>query len=886
MPRLCTLLLLLLLAAHGAASSLQFPYYKTFRTVEVDTTRVAVWQNPMRASASLGAAELDLLSVERHAIRGWQLGEIRYIRRTEVGARVVLEEVAENRQVDFVSPVLFDAAGAPLLITPDVFVKFARGTSPESAARQLQAFGTLVESSAGGMNDVYRIRSFSRNGYEVLAQASEIAQWDDVVFAEPDTIFSGRGSYTPTDPSFPLSWGLHNTGQFSGSTMGMDMKATLAWDSTLGSSSIRVVVLDTGVQQNHPDLNLIPGMDFTTDGGDGSPRNSHDNHGTPVAGCISAIANNGIGTLGIAPNCVVASARPFIGAAGGQWTTQASWTVNALQWASTIGARVTNNSNGYNFTSALIENKYNETRAAGMVHFGSAGNEGSTTISYPARLSSVMAIGAVHFNGAKAGFSNTGPEIALGAPGTQVYSTDRTGVDGYNTSPGLAGNYTYVQGTSFASPYAAGVAALILSVNPSLSAQNVETIMKQQARDLGPTGFDQQFGHGLVNADASVSAAIPLSSLTVSPTSVPGGTNSTGTVVATHAAPASGWAVQLTSSNPTLATVPPAVTIAAGATSANFSISTSGASAVQTVTISGSMGRVTRSATLTIVGVRLQGLSLSPTAVTSGNSSTATVSLTGPAPAGGAQVTVTPGSTVFTVPSSVTIPAGSSSTTFTVGTTPIGFDTTRGISVTYGGDTRTANLTLHAYIGLHTFSVSPTEVEGGSNVLGSVRLTAPAPPSGANIVLSSSSSVLIPPASVGIAGGQTVATFNIATRDVGAIYTRTLTARYNNVTKYANITIRPAVRLSSLTLSPTTVRGGESTTGTVLISFAAPPGGKTIALQANSSAISTPAHVLVPAEATTATFTASTSRVGATFVRTISATYNGVTKTASLTLTP
>ncbi|HZH98957.1 MAG TPA: S8 family serine peptidase, partial [Fimbriimonadaceae bacterium] len=478
MRRLAFLLLLTILCSSAFAGVVEIPYWKSNRVAEVDHSRLAVWVDPAASKGGEAVVSGEFLQVDRHPVAGWRIGSLPLAIRSELGAKRLLDELAEQRGIGFVSPVLFDDFGGTMLVTPDIFVRFGAGIAKERAIRRLSQYGTLVEEGFAGLPNVYRIRSFSRNGLEVLEAAREISAWADVVFAEPDLIFTGRGSYLPNDPSFPLSWGLNNTGQFSGSVSNYDMNAPEAWEATLGASTIKVVVLDTGVQQNHPDLNQVAGMDFTSDGGDGGPKNTNDKHGTPVAGCVTATADNNVGTLGIAPSCLSASARAFIGIENGQWTSQASWTVAALDWASSIGARVTNNSNGYGFTSALIDSKYAQTRDAGIIHFASAGNEGGTTISYPARLSTVVAISAMANNGNLAAFSNRGPEIFLTAPGQQIYATDRTGTAGYNTANGSAGDYAYVSGTSFAAPYAAGVAALVLSVNPTLSAVATENLLR------------------------------------------------------------------------------------------------------------------------------------------------------------------------------------------------------------------------------------------------------------------------------------------------------------------------------------------------------------------------------------------------------------------------
>jgi hypothetical protein len=189
--------------------------------------------------------------------------------------------------------------------------------------------------------------------------------------------------------------------------------------------------------------------------------------------------------------------------------------VNALAWAQNIGARVSNNSNHYGFQSSAIAAAYASTRGMGMVHFAAAGNDATNSIVYPASLPGVNAVAALQEGGGLASFSNHGAGLAFSAPGQDIYTTDRTGTDGY-----VNGDYVFGNGTSFASPYAAGVAALVLSINPSLSATNVEQIMQQSCVDLGSPGYDTTYGWGLVNAYNAVvlALALPTHTLTVTST--------------------------------------------------------------------------------------------------------------------------------------------------------------------------------------------------------------------------------------------------------------------------------------------------------------------------------------------------------------------------------
>ena len=333
----------------------------------------------------------------------------------------------------------------------------------------------------------------------------------NIELIERDQVFTAtRQEVIPNDAGFSQCWGHRNTGT-SGGLVNFDMNTSNAWSITQGSSTIKILIFETGIQQNHPDINQLVGRDFTTSVvngiAGGEPSNSCDNHGTAVAGCVTGTINNSIGTVGVAPNCKVISAKVGVSITpcNGSWQGQTSWTVNAINWGIANGVRVTNNSNDYGTVSTAMATAYTAARNAGVVNFASSGNSGNTTIGFPASTSSVNAVGASSRNGQKASFSSYGSKIAFVAAGQSIYTTDRTGTSGYGS-----GDYTTIDGTSFSSPYAAGVAALILSANPSLSAAQVETIMKTTCKDMGTVGFDTLTGWGMLNAEAAVIAASPL----------------------------------------------------------------------------------------------------------------------------------------------------------------------------------------------------------------------------------------------------------------------------------------------------------------------------------------------------------------------------------------
>jgi len=405
----------------------------------------------------------------------------------------------------------------------------------------------------------------------------------------------------------------------------------------------------------------------------------------------------------------------------------------------------------------------------------------------------------------------------------------------------------------------------------------------------------------LLFQQSSSPSTLSLSSLSVNPTSVTGGNSSTGTVTMSGPAPANGAQVTLSSSNTTAARFPSSVTVPAGATSATFTVSTSAVTASTAVTISAAYGGATRTASLAVTPAAppaptLSSLTLNPTSVIGGTqSSTGTVTLSGAAPAG-AQVALSSSNTVAArVPSSVTVVAGATSATFTVSTSAVTASTAVTISVAYGGATRTASITVAPAPPpaptLSSLTLSPTSVIGGTqSSTGTVTLSGAASAGGAQVALSNSNTVAARvPSSVFVPAGATSATFTVSTSAVTASTTATISTAYGGVTRTASITVAPAppppATLSSLTLNPASVIGGlQTSTGTVTLSAPAPAGGAAVALSSSNGAARVPSSVFVPAGATSATFTVNTSIVLFSTSATISASYNGTTRTAGLSV--
>lgn len=491
------------LVNHAVAAA---PYFAERIDLGALPTMIAVYadpgvRNPAALRVALAGVGLADAEIQPSTVPGWSY--VMLPAGTLASAELAVMRLADRADLDTASLVYLGEGGLPVIPTRDLLVMFAEGTPPAERDAILAAHGaTLVEQDAAGTAGLVRARTGLKTGDAILGVSLALNDHPAVEWAQSDRIFwARRMGGPPNDPMFAQQWALEQANN-------EDMDALTAWAITSGDPSIRVVVLDSGTQQNHPDISQVAGQTFTGSSSNGNPGNACDNHGTAVAGCVAATMNNGIGIAGIAPNAHVQAAKIFneINFLGlfclPLLESQDSWTVAGINWAASSGARVTNSSWGGGSASAAITTAFNNTRAQGVLHFAAAGNDGTSTVSYPASLASLNAVAALASNGTRASFSTYGVGLFISAPGAAILTTDRTGSAGY-----ASGDYTTIDGTSFASPYAAGVAALVLSANPALTPQEVEDILAQTAVDKGPAGYDTDFGWGFINAGAAVQAA-------------------------------------------------------------------------------------------------------------------------------------------------------------------------------------------------------------------------------------------------------------------------------------------------------------------------------------------------------------------------------------------
>ncbi len=302
----------------------------------------------------------------------------------------------------------------------------------------------------------------------------------DVVYAEVDPI--ARVTYVPNDP-------FYATNQYGPQLIGVEQ----AWELTQGDPDVLVAVVDTGADFDHPDLagKLVPGWDFVNNDADPSDDNGH---GTHVAGIIAAATDNGVGIAGVGFNTRVLVVKVLNERGSGFYSTIAQGIVYAVD----EGARVINLSLRGTLPSNVLADAVNYAVRRGVLVVAAAGNDGQSAPVYPAAYPDVLAVAATDWNDERWSLSNFGDYVDLAAPGVAILSTDWTGG---------VGPYAMRSGTSMAAPHVAGVAALMLAVNPALTAEAVTELLTSTARDLGAPGWDPYYGYGRVDAARAVQAA-------------------------------------------------------------------------------------------------------------------------------------------------------------------------------------------------------------------------------------------------------------------------------------------------------------------------------------------------------------------------------------------
>ncbi|MCS7221299.1 MAG: S8 family serine peptidase [Anaerolineae bacterium] len=334
---------------------------------------------------------------------------------------------------------------------------------------------------------------------DIASFVQELGADPEVEYVEPDYI--GYPAWDPNDPAYlgGQQWALPR------------IQAPQAWDITRGQGAV-VAVLDTGVDVSHPDLQgrLLPGFSYTTDN-----ENVSDlcGHGTHVTGIIAAVANNGIGLTGVAPEVQILPVKVMDRYRAG-YSCYGSYSdfARGIIYAVDHGAKVINMSFGGTYYSTTLRDAIAYAASRGVLLVAAAGNNNSSSPFYPAYFEEVMAVAATDSNDARASWSNYGNWVDISAPGVGIYSTY---FDGANST------YATMSGTSMAAPHVVGVAGLLLAQHPGRSAAELRSLLEGSADDLGELGKDVYFGYGRVNAYRALTTGQNVLVPTATPTPVP-----------------------------------------------------------------------------------------------------------------------------------------------------------------------------------------------------------------------------------------------------------------------------------------------------------------------------------------------------------------------------
>ncbi|HEX3048297.1 MAG TPA: S8 family serine peptidase [Bacillota bacterium] len=318
-----------------------------------------------------------------------------------------------------------------------------------------------------------------RNPKDYFSTLQELNGNPEVEYAEPNYV--AHASQIPNDSYYSQQWGPK------------DIHADLAWDKVSAGqlANVTIAVLDTGINVNHEDLqsNLIPGYNMMANNANPMDGNGH---GTHVAGIAAAIVNNGKGIAGIAGGAKIMPVKVLDDSGSGSYSN----IINGIKYAADHGANVISMSLGGQGFSQAMQDAVSYAMSRGVTVVAAAGNDNGP-VNFPGNCSGVITVGAVSQNNQRASFSSYGPEMDVMAPGVSIVSS-------YIGSPS---NYTTMSGTSMATPFVSGVAALVKAANPKLLPADVAKIINQAAVDLGTPGFDNYYGYGLVNADRAVDLA-------------------------------------------------------------------------------------------------------------------------------------------------------------------------------------------------------------------------------------------------------------------------------------------------------------------------------------------------------------------------------------------
>lgn len=469
-------------------------------------------------------------------------------------ARMIFEMTSKVRgrraMSTAVRPAVFEDAESGLLrlVYKEIMIRLRKGVPARIRDQILRKHGFGIRSKSRFVPNqfVVKHKSGRRVGADLLSIANDWAEMEEVAFSAPNFVSEyHRSAKAPIPKINEEQWHLWNRGIYVGQTTGEDVNARGAWRTTLGRPGVVVAVLDDGIDVDHPNLksriarhpdphdaNDVCGRDFFIPEDHPehyNPRpkvfqypydrmHGNDIHGTPCAGVVSA-AGKTAHVNGIAPRCKILPVKIF----HADDLASDARVADAIRYAASVASVISCSWGGPpspDIELAIQEDAAEARDGRGVPVFCAAGNDGTRGVDFPAAYDHAIAVGASTDQAKLADYSNTGPEISVVAPSSGgvsgIFTTDVSVAHrGFNTGNDEAGGADGLDtndfgGTSSATPLAAGVAALVLSVNHKLTRKEVQDVLEQTADKIGTgygrNGHSPRFGYGRVNAAKAVGA--------------------------------------------------------------------------------------------------------------------------------------------------------------------------------------------------------------------------------------------------------------------------------------------------------------------------------------------------------------------------------------------
>lgn len=531
------LLTLSLQSLHAQSETARYYYYQGTRIpLTVNPNLIAVSFNAsLSAQAKKELAEATGALENFDASAAAPIGGVTFVPlRAGQDSLAAMERLRANAGVAFVAPV-YDFESMQLGETNEFLARFATDVSAADLARINNANAVSLISALPNSARVFILKPNANNSRSAREMANVYVETGVAEFAEPNFVLreprvaplrvlsANAPELAPSDSNFGLQWGLKNTQQFQGSQSGADINVVRAWDVTQGASNLTVAVIDEGVFGSHSELSgkVLTGYNALNGSNNTTPK-TNDHHGTGIAGVIAAHSNNNAGIAGVCWTCKILPVKVAETDAQGNWVTTTATLAAGIDWAWQNGADVLNNSWTMNAPSDSVRLAIINARVAGRGGKGStvvfaSGNQDSNSVAFPASLNSyVIAVGATNWcdqrktpsnnacnntNGAWG--SNYGSALDLVAPGEAIYTL-------CNGNQCTNGAYTYTSGTSLATPLVAGTAALLYSLNPNMTPDQIQTALQNGAKDLGAAGRDDETGYGRLDAYRALAALFNL----------------------------------------------------------------------------------------------------------------------------------------------------------------------------------------------------------------------------------------------------------------------------------------------------------------------------------------------------------------------------------------